>query len=86
MDNTLAYEDAELMSALVAKLKDRCQPGERVIWRGPFRWRDGDGNFLSNHYEMFELSQLEREFDFEVVWDFTHAAIIRNKIAAVAAA
>lgn len=85
-ENCLAYEDADLMAVLVALLKARCRPGERVLWRGPFRWRDGEGNFQSNHYEMFDLDQLARDFGYEVVWDFTHAAIIKDKAAVSAAA
>ncbi len=68
--------DHGLNKGVAMWLKNFLKPGEKVIWREPFRWKDEDG-VLSNHYEMFDLPQLAEDFGYEIVEDFHHAAIVR---------
>lgn len=54
--------------------------GDMVIYRDAFRWHDDkDGSVLSNHYEMFEVGSLARNFNYEVIHDFRHVAVVRPK-------
>ena len=54
--------------------------GDMVIYRDAFRWHDDkDGSVLSNHYEMFELAGLAIDFNYEIVHDFRHVAVVRKK-------
>lgn len=53
------------------------EPGQRVIYRDAFRWHDdATGDVLPNHYESFSLRGLAAEFEFEVVHDFNHVAVV----------
>lgn len=58
-------------------LRPFLKPGQKVIWREPFRWHDDNG-VLSNHYDGMSLAQLCDEFGYEVDYDFDlkHAAIV----------
>jgi hypothetical protein len=68
--------DWGLTKAVAMSLKPFLRPGEKVIWREPFRWKGEDG-VLSNHYESMSLAALAEDFNFEIAEDFKHAAIIR---------
>ena len=59
------------------ELRKRLQPGEKVIWRDAFRWKD-DAGALSNHYEQASVASLAAEFDYTVILDAGCAAIIRD--------
>lgn len=68
------------LNARVAdQLRPFLKPGDKVIWRDSFRWKDDDG-VLSNHYDSMGLPQLADDFGYEIDWDFNmnHAAIIRS--------
>jgi hypothetical protein len=68
--------DAMAHVRFAARLLKR--PGDRVIYRDAFRWKDDEtDSVLSNHYEMFSLKGLAAEFEFEVVHDFNHVAVVR---------
>lgn len=71
------YEYVPMMQAMVDSLKPFLEPGERIIYRGPFRWRDADHEVLSGFYEMFDLAQLAEENNFTIVHNFNHIAVIR---------
>lgn len=69
--------NAIAMGPLVDALRSQCSPGEKVIWRCAFRWKDDNG-VLSNQYEMFDLESVAANIGCEVVWNFNHAAIVRQ--------
>lgn len=72
------------LNAKVADLlRPFLKPGQKVIWREPFRWHDDDG-VLSNHYDGMEVPSLAADFGYNWEYDFTflHAAIITPKDAA----
>lgn len=72
------------LSASVADaLRPFLQPGQKVIWREPFRWFDDDG-VMSNHYDGMSLDSLAAEFGYEVVEDCGCAGIIAALAAAPA--
>jgi len=74
----LTYEREDMMKSLVAAITPFLEDGEKVIWRGPFRWMDKDG-VRSNHYECQDIDYLSKNFEFDVVHDFHHFAVIRSK-------
>ena len=59
-------------------LRPFLKPGDKVIWREPFRWHDDNG-VLSNHYDGMDLESLAETFGYDIDWEFNfhHAAIIR---------
>lgn len=66
------------LNALIAdQLRSFLKPGQKVIWREPFRWHDDNG-VLSNHYDGQSLEYLAEEWGYEIEWDYNmhHAAII----------
>lgn len=63
--------------SLAEELRKRLLPGEKVIWRDAFRWKD-DAGVLSNHYEQANVASLAAEFDYTVILDAGCAAIIRD--------
>lgn len=69
------YDAMRLVREAARRLKGE---GERVIYRDAFRWKnDADDSVLSNHYEMFSLKGLAAEFEFEVIHDFNHVAVVK---------
>jgi hypothetical protein len=64
------------LSASVADaLRPFLSPGQKVIWREPFRWFDDNG-VLSNHYDGMSVPYLAQEFGYEVIHDCECAAVI----------
>lgn len=56
------------------------EPGDTVIYRDAFRWRDHkDGSVLSNHYESQDLAYLAEEHGYEIVHDFKHVGVVRRR-------
>jgi hypothetical protein len=69
------------LSASVADaLRPFLSPGQKVIWREPFRWFDDDG-VLSNHYDGMSVAALAADFGYEVHEDCECAAIISKRVA-----
>lgn len=69
-----AYDSMQLVRQAARLLKG---PGDRVIYRDAFRWKDdADDSVLPNHYEMFDLPELAVDFKFEVVHNFNHVAVV----------
>lgn len=69
------YDAMKLVREAARLLK---REGDRVIYRDAFRWKDdATDSVLSNHYEMFSLRGLAAEFEFEVLHDFHHVAVVR---------
>lgn len=53
---------------------------EMVIYRDAFRWKnDADNSVLPNHYEMYSVTHLAREFGYDVIHDFQHVAIVKER-------
>jgi hypothetical protein len=73
----LTHENRALISDIAKALARHCRPGERVIWRQPFRWFDSNG-VLSNAYECYSLSTVCFERRWTVVHDFHHVAVVRD--------
>lgn len=70
----------QVNAMLADVLRFLAQPGQKVIWRGSFRWFDDDG-VLSNHYDGMDIDHLARDFDYEVHYDAHHAALVSKKTA-----
>ena len=68
-------------------LRPFLKPGQKVIWREPFRWFDDNG-VLSNHYDGMSVASLAADFGYEYDWElaFEHAAIVWPKAAIAATA
>ncbi len=78
---TLDYENHAMMKGVRDALRPHVKEGERLIYRGPFRWRDdADEQFLSNHYECQDIEYLADTFEFEIVANFHHAAIVKRRL------
>ena len=80
----VADTPSKSLNALAADLlRPYLKPGQKVIWRQPFRWFDDDG-VLSNHYDGMSIEQLAEDFGYDVDWDFNmhHAAIVSKKLGA----
>ena len=70
------------LNAQVADLlRPFLKPGQKVIWREPFRWFDDNG-VLSNHYDSMSVPQIAGEFGYDYDWElaFEHAAIVSPKV------
>jgi hypothetical protein len=72
------HEETAMMDGLKAALRPFLKPGETLIWRAPFRWHD-DSGVRSNHYECQSLDELRETFGFEIVHDFQHVAVIKER-------
>lgn len=75
-----------LNASVADLLRPFLKPGQKVIWREPFRWFDDNG-VLSNHYDGMSVARLADDFGYDYDWElaFEHAAIVWPK-AAIAAA
>lgn len=74
----MIYQNKELMDTFQAALEKNLEEGERIIRRDAFRWKDQNGDVLSNHYEMFGITGLAAEFGYEIIADFNHIAVIKG--------
>ncbi|MEA3128223.1 MAG: hypothetical protein QOF46_18 [Paraburkholderia sp.] len=72
------HEEKAMMDTLKAALRPFLKPGETLIWPAPFRWHD-DSGVRSNHYECQSLDELRQTFGFEIVHDFQHVAVIKER-------
>lgn len=70
------YQHYGVMRSLVDVLRPHVGPGQMLLWRDAFRWRNDDGA-LPNHFECMSLHSLCEEFGYEVVHDFCHAAVVK---------
>jgi hypothetical protein len=75
---TPTYQIYPVMEALKCALRSCLRAGEMLIWRDAWRWNDV--GVLSNHYESLDLSYLCECFGYEVVHDFRHVAIVRQRL------
>ncbi|MDQ0022953.1 hypothetical protein J2X90_000739 [Variovorax paradoxus] len=79
----------EVRKSLNARMADLLRPflkpGQKVIWREPFRWFDDNG-VMSNHYDGMSIARLAEDFGYEYDWElsFEHAAIVWPKAALAA--
>ncbi len=79
-DNVLAYEHVPAMKLVREAARMMCPPDAKVIYRGPFRWFDDTTeHVLSNHFECMNISALAEDFNYEVLHDFRHVAVVRRK-------
>lgn len=71
------YQHYDVMNAIKDALRPLLEPGDKIIWRDAFRWKD-DSGVLSNHYECMELDSLCESFGYELIHDYRHVAVIRE--------
>ena len=77
LDRSPTYQRYDAMKLVREAARLIARPGDRVIYRDAFRWKDdATDSVLSNHYEMFSLKGLAAEFGFEVIHDFNHVAVV----------
>lgn len=69
-----------LNASVADLLRPFLKPGQKVIWREPFRWFD-DSGVLSNHYDSMSVARLVEDFGYDYDWElaFEHAAIVWPK-------
>jgi hypothetical protein len=71
------YQRYDAMKRIREAARLLARPGDRVIYRDAFRWKDdATDSVLPNHYESFSLRGLAAEFGFEVRHDFNHVAVV----------
>lgn len=72
------YQRGDAMKLVREAARLLAEPGQRVIYRDAFRWKDDATDaVLPNHYESFSLRGLAAEFGFEVIHDFNHVAVVK---------
>ena len=72
----MIYQNVNIRNALIEELKKILREGEKVVWRDCFRWHDENG-VLSSHYEGHSIQYLCEEFNYELIHNFNHVAVIR---------
>ena len=72
------YQDYAIIKPMVKRLTEHLNEGEKVIWRDAFRWHDKDG-VLSNHFECMSIHLLCEDFNYELIHNFNHVAVIKPK-------
>ncbi len=72
------YENRQMINDICHALYSHIPSDCRIIYRDAFRWKKLNGEVLSNHYEMFDIKQLAEDFNYEIVHDFNHIAVIRD--------
>ena len=77
--SVMDYEIVPVMEGLRSLLRTLVEPGEMLIYRDAFRWKDDEGRVLPNHYEMNPIEYLAEEFGYEIIRNFRHVAIVRKK-------
>ena len=70
------HEREEVMRQIRQILRPLVRPGEMLIWREPWRWKNEHGA-LANHYESLDIEDLCLGFGYELVHHLTHLAIVR---------
>ena len=74
------YQRYDAMKLVREAARLLAEPGQKVIYRDAFRWHDdADELVMSNHYESMSLDCLARDFNYEVIHDFHHVAVVRRK-------
>lgn len=63
-------------ASVAEALKPFLLPGQKIIWREPFRWHDEEG-FMPNHYEGMSIEALADSFGYQIVVNCELAAIIQ---------
>lgn len=74
------YQHGDAMALVRQGARLLAKPGDTVMYRDAFRWKDdATGHVIPNHYESFSIRGLAAEFDYEVLHDFNHVAVVRAK-------
>lgn len=74
------YQCYAAMALVRQAARSLAKPGQRVIYRDAFRWKDdADDSVIPNHYECQSLAYLAQEWGYEILHDFHHVAVIRRK-------
>jgi len=74
------YQHYDAMKLVREAARMLAEPGDRVIYRDAFRWKDdATDHVLPNHYEMFDLPGMAEDHGFTVVHDFCHVGVIRAR-------
>jgi len=74
------YQDDTIMNVICDYLENRKKDykGSFLIRRNAFRWSDEDGNVMPNHYESQDIYYLAESFNYEILINFNHAALVRK--------
>lgn len=79
LESLPSYQRYDAMAKIREGARLLKREGDKVIYRDAFRWHDdADGMVLSNHYESMSLRALAADFDYEIVHDFHHVAVVRR--------
>ena len=73
----MIYQNVNIRKALINELEKVLYENEKIIWRDAFRWHDKDG-VLSNHYEGQSIQLLCEDFNYKLVHNFNHVAVIKK--------
>jgi len=79
---TVVEDGMRPLNAMAADLlRPYLKPGQKVIWRGAFRWFDDEG-VISGAYDGQDLSVVADDNGWEVNWEHNlhHAAIVTPKL------
>lgn len=80
LESQPTYQRYDAMKLVREAARLLAKPGNLVIYRDAFRWkRDDSDAVLPNHYEMHSLEYLADAWDYEVIHNFCHAAVVRQK-------
>lgn len=74
---TMTYENKALMKSVREHIKPHLSENEDLMWRSQWRWQDENGR-LRNHYEMQSASYLCDTFEYHLVRDLHHIAIVNR--------
>ena len=81
-DNTdckeLTYQNYDVFNPIIKHLGSVCKEGEFVVWRNAFRWMTQDG-VISNAYEMFSLTSIARDNNWDIIHNFNHVGIVKAR-------
>ncbi len=73
----MIYQNVFIRNGIIQELEKILKQDEKIIWRDAFRWHDKDG-VLSNHYESASIKSLCEEFDYKLIYNFNHVAVIKE--------
>ncbi len=89
----ISYEHTPAMRSVCVALLTFIPEGSWIIYRSPFRWKrfdpaapnDQGDDVLSNHYDGMDLPSLVSNFDYRVLLDLHHVAVVTSEKAAARA-
>ena len=71
------YENEALMRSVIVSIRPYVKEDELLIWRGRYRWRNKLGS-MALHYKSESIQDICKRFNYELIHDFGHVAVIRR--------